>query len=853
MALDQDASTLEALREALAAANQRADQAEQALEALYSGAADAIIIPGQGSPQVFIREGADRSYREILDLMAQGVAVCDLEGRILRANQALLDLLGEPNDRLVGRRLTQFLSIDSDTDLDALIAASRDGTDQAEQGHLRLNWSEGQPLLVHLCASRLTVDDLDVIVVTITDMSHQQRDEELLASERLARSIIDQAVDAIIVCDPAGLVLRASREAHRLCGGNPLRRRFDEAFPLQQATPGDVGIAHPEEAGLVDGLPLSIAEMLGDEPIRNLEVTLRCGETPAVLLLNSGPIRDEFGRRLASIVTLTDVTPLKQAEARLLEADRRKDEFLAMLAHELRNPLAAMAYGVALLHNGSRRAPSDEDDVLPILERQVAHMRWLVDDLLDVARVERGRIVLRSRSIDLAQVAEQAVRVVQPNISELQHRLECAIHPRPLWVLADPIRLEQVLVNLLTNAAKYTPSGGQIAVRGGLDPDHPGQVRIDVIDNGVGLDAEMRERVFDLFAQADRSLDRQQGGLGIGLTLVRRLVELHQGTVEVASEGPGQGSTFTVRLPAAEAPEPVDATSLPTDANQDQRRHVLLVEDNRDMARALQRLLEDQGHRVDTAYDGPSGLESAERLEPEVVVLDIGLPGLDGFELARRLRKLPALAETRLIALSGYGERKDRERAIAAGIDHHLTKPIDVADLDRLIRVAPSSPSGSAVEPSSITHPSSLLPGPDRSPSSPSPVASHGGNGTPSYRILLIEDQRALAVVAKRVLERLGHVVELAADGPTALDLARRLRPDLVLCDLHLDGPMDGYEIARSFRSDPAMAETPLIAVTARDGDTIRRRSLDSGFDLHLVKPVDYTEVHQYVIEARRH
>ncbi|MEW4568175.1 response regulator [Tautonia sp. JC769] len=852
MALDPDSSTLEALRSALEAANQRADQAEQALEALYSGAADAIIVPGGGAPQVFIRDGADRSYREILELMAQGVAVCDLEGRILRANQALLDLLGESTDRLLGQFLTDFLAIDSVTELEALMAAARNGTDQAEQGNLRLNRRDREPLPVHLGASRLAVDDLDVIVVTLTDMSRQQRDEELLASERLARSIIDQAVDAIIVCDPAGLVLRASREAHRLCGGNPLRQRFDEAFPLHQAAPGDVGWPHPEEAAAAIGLPLSIDEMLGDVPIRNLEVTLRCGDSPSVLLLNSGPIRDEVGRRLASIVTLTDVTPLKLAEARLLEADRRKDEFLAMLAHELRNPLAAMAYGVALLHSGARQAPRDDDDVLPILERQVAHMRWLVDDLLDVARVERGRIVLRSRPIDLAEVAEQAVRVVQPSISELQHRLELTVSHRPLWVLADPIRLEQVLVNLLTNAAKYTPTGGRIALDAAPDPDQPGQVRIRVIDNGVGLDAEMRDRVFDLFAQADRSLDRQQGGLGIGLTLVRRLVELHHGSVEVASEGPGRGSTFTVRLPLADAPEPADPAPLPSDADQDQRRHVLLVEDNRDMARALQRLLEEQGHRVDTAYDGPSGLESAERLEPEVVVLDIGLPGLDGFELARRLRKLPSLAETRLIALSGYGERRDRDRAIAAGIDHHLTKPIDVADLDRLIRIAPASrPNGqgaSQTGPSRVPPPSrpaedsTALPAEDSTQRGPAP----------SYRILLIEDQRALAVVAKRVLERTGHVVELAADGPTALELARSTRPDLVLCDLHLDGPMDGHEIARTLRADPSLADTPLIAVTARDGDAVRQRSLASGFDLHLVKPVDYTEVHRYLAEARR-
>ncbi|QDV34345.1 Sensor histidine kinase TodS [Tautonia plasticadhaerens] len=827
MDADDRNPTVDSLRQALSAATRRADQAEQALEAIYAGEADAILVPAGSGPQVFIREGADRPYRAIVELMAQGVAVCDAEGRVLRSNDALADLLGLPADRVIGRPVAALFDPDSIGHLEALVASARSGSERRDSVLLRLLGPDGATLPAAVGVGTLELDGLDAFLVTVTDLSHQKRDEELLASERLARSIIEQAVDAIVVCDPEGRVLRASREAHRLCGGNPLLRPFVEAFPLRQTGSG------PEGSGVSpDAPPLPPAEVFGEEPVRNREVALACGDRRDVLLLNSGPIRDEVGRRLAYVVTMTDVTPQKRAQARLVEADRRKDEFLAMLAHELRNPLAAIAYGVALLRGGGGGAPDDE--VAAILERQVAHMRWMVDDLLDVARVERGRIALRPDTVDLGELADQATRAVRPSAEAKGHALALDRLPGPIWVKADATRLEQVIVNLLTNAVKYTPPGGRIRLAIGPDPGAEGRLLISVQDNGLGLTPEMRERVFDLFSQAERSLDRKEGGLGIGLTLVRRLVELHGGKVEVASDGPGLGSTFRVRLPAAEPPDPAERPEEPEDdrAAIGPARHVLLIDDNRDMGTALARLLRAEGHRVDLAHDGPSGLERAEQLRPEVLVVDLGLPGMDGYELARRLRRAPWMADRRLISLSGYGGVEDRKRSITSGFDRHVTKPVDLRRLDRYIRGACDASAGGEA---------GGVGGPD--PAEP---------GRSTYRILLVEDQQSLAEVARRVLQRIGHEVELAADVPSALEAARRFLPDVILCDLHLNAPMDGLEVARAVRLEPELADARLIAVTGRDGQAARDRSLASGFDLHLTKPVDFTEVDRYVEQARR-
>jgi PAS domain S-box-containing protein len=371
------------------------------------------------------------------------------------------------------------------------------------------------------------------------------------------------------------------------------------------------------------------------------------------------------------------------------EAQRRREEFLAVLAHELRGPLAPVRNAVEVLRlagpSGGQAGAARE-----MIERQVAHMTRLVDDLLDVTRVTQGKVTLKKERVEVATVVAQAVEAVRPLVDARRQTLDVALEPA-LRVEADPTRLAQVVTNLLTNASKYSPEGaGRIRVEAdgapGL-PAGPGGVTLVVSDNGMGISAEMLPRVFDLFMQADRAVQQSQGGLGVGLTLVKRLVELHGGAVEARSEGPGRGSEFVVRLPAAEVPAP--APSAPSRHAADApavRRRVLVVDDNADAADSLATLLRMKGHEVRSVHEGAAVLEAARAFAPDVVLLDIGLPGaLTGYDLAPRLRQLPGLESVLLVALTGYGQEEDRRRAADAGFDAHLVKPANFDELQALL------------------------------------------------------------------------------------------------------------------------------------------------------------------------
>ncbi len=377
--------------------------------------------------------------------------------------------------------------------------------------------------------------------------------------------------------------------------------------------------------------------------------------------------------------------------AQLQTADRRKDEFLAMLAHELRNPLAPIATGAELL----RSAPGAGEQVRrtsEIIARQVRHMTKIVDDLLDVSRVTRGLVVIERLPVDVAAVVAAAADQVRPAAQARRHALETRLPPGPLAVTGDAARLVQVVSNLLHNACKYTPDGGHIAMEAEAEG---GDVVLRVRDNGSGIAPEFLPDVFGLFVQGSRSPDRSQGGLGLGLPLVRQLVELHGGTVVAESPGLGLGTTVTVRLPRLELPvhsaapalpdAPAAPPSPPADAPAPGGLRLLVVDDNVDAAETLAALLEMDGHTVAVAYDGPSALELAEREPPEVAILDIGLPGMDGISLARRLRAMPSMHGAVLVALTGYGQQADRARSSDAGFDHHLVKPADPQAISALL------------------------------------------------------------------------------------------------------------------------------------------------------------------------
>jgi signal transduction histidine kinase len=378
---------------------------------------------------------------------------------------------------------------------------------------------------------------------------------------------------------------------------------------------------------------------------------------------------------------------LTEANARLAEDDRRKDEFLATLAHELRNPLAPIRNALGVLRLQRLGDPVVEQ-LGGMMGRQVALMVRLIDDLLDVSRITRGKIELRKELVDVARVAADAVETARPLIQERRHHLETALPAEPLRLEADPARLAQVIANLLNNAAKYTEPGGRIRLAA---ERQDGEAVVRVRDTGIGVRPEMLPKIFDLFQQADRPEGRVSEGLGIGLTLVKRLVELHGGRVSAHSAGPGQGSEFVVRLPLPAAPGLVRApSSRPTrGAAGAAGRRVLIVEDNADAADSLALLLRALGHEVRVVGDGPAALEAASSFRPDVALLDIGLPEMDGYEVARRLRRDPALGDAVLVALSGYGQEEDRRRSHAAGFDVHLVKPVDLEGLQALLADAP--------------------------------------------------------------------------------------------------------------------------------------------------------------------
>jgi signal transduction histidine kinase/DNA-binding response OmpR family regulator len=393
--------------------------------------------------------------------------------------------------------------------------------------------------------------------------------------------------------------------------------------------------------------------------------------------------RDAGGKPFRFDGTTQDITPRKRHEQEANAADRRKDEFLAMLAHELRNPLTPIHNAVDILRSigsSDRRINATAD----MIGRQVQHLVRLVDDLLDVSRVTQGKVTLRMETLDLGDVIQRGVELARALVEQRQHVLAVTLPPPgESMIRGDVTRLAQVFGNLLDNAAKYTDVRGRIAV---TVTREAGRAVIRVTDNGVGIAPDLLPRVFDLFIQSDRSLDRAQGGLGIGLSLVKSLVGLHGGRVEARSEGHGKGSEFIVELPALEsAANARVAVAAQAAAVAETSRRILVVDDSIDAMDSLRTVLEMHGHCVRCANSAEAALEVARSFRPEVAVLDIGLPGMDGFELARRLRRSPANADVVLIALTGYGQAQDRARTRAAGFHHHLTKPADLGALVEFI------------------------------------------------------------------------------------------------------------------------------------------------------------------------
>jgi two-component system CheB/CheR fusion protein len=499
--------------------------------------------------------------------------------------------------------------------------------------------------------------------------------------ERL-RTTLASIGDAVITTDTAGRVATMNAVAEALTGwtaqdaaGQPLEAVF-RIVNEETRRP----VANPAARALTEGIIVGLA---------NHTVLLAKDGTERPIDDSAAPIHCREGQVVGCVLVFRDVTKRRRLEDHLRhladdlsEADRRKDEFLATLAHELRNPLAPLRNALHIIRLSPDRAAREQ--AREMMERQLTQLVRLVDDLLDVSRITRGRLELRKERVSLAAVVNSAVETSRPLIETMGHELTVVLPPAPILVDADLTRLAQVLSNLLNNSAKYTDRGGRIrliAERRGDD------VMVSVMDNGIGIAGDQLPRLFQMFAQVEHSLERSLGGLGIGLTLVKRLVEMHGGQVEARSDGPGQGAEFIVRLPVVVEADQSTAAAHGGGSPAVPRSplRILIVDDNRDSADSLAALLRILGNDLRTAYDGEQGVEEAGRFRPDVALLDIGLPRIDGYEACRRIRAQPWGQDAALIAVTGWGQDGDRRRAQEAGFDHHLVKPVNPQELMRVL------------------------------------------------------------------------------------------------------------------------------------------------------------------------
>ncbi|WP_422927884.1 PAS domain S-box protein [Singulisphaera sp. PoT] len=543
----------------------------------------------------------------------------------------------------------------------------------------------------------------------VADITDRKRSEEATRLRAFQLQKLAEVANQINSAHDVNSVLRVvTEEARQLVGAHqaatsmvldplypqPVNVVSASARPGQDVTPPDIdGLLIYEDLERTNRpIRLTHGEIDSDPRWNTLGKLTGLGTTPngwlaAPLIGRNGrnmgliQLSDKFEGEFtaddeAILIQLSQLTAIAVENARLYEElrgnDERKDEFLAMLAHELRNPLAAISNAVKLT------AKTDEKQHLDwsrdVINRQMLHLSRLIDDLMDVSRITRGKIDLRRDVVEATSILESAAATVRTLLEERKHTLDLDLERGHLWLNVDPTRLEQVVVNLLNNAAKYSENSGHIRLRARKEGD---EVVISVKDRGVGIPPEKLPEMFELFAQGDRSLARSEGGLGIGLTVVKKLVEMHGGGIAARSEGPGQGSEFTIRLPAAQQPAPTRDDAGPSPLKPARKAKVLVVDDNVDTAKGMARLLKLIGHEVATAHSGPEAIEVARAYDPDFILLDIGLPGMSGYEVASQLRREPCCEGSVIVAVSGYGQDEDRRRSRQAGFDHHLIKPLD--------------------------------------------------------------------------------------------------------------------------------------------------------------------------------
>jgi PAS domain S-box-containing protein len=572
------------------------------------------------------------------------------------ANANALRLVGRSRENLVGRRVTELVPERSPR-------IARACTRVVSSGMLECYDAEfqGRTFTITIYPA-----GEDAVISSALDITGRIRAEAALReSEERFRELANSIDQFAWTCQPNGNVNWYNQRWYEYTGAT-----FDE-----MEREGWRHVVHPEHH---DRVMAHLRRCLAQEkvwedtfPLRDLHGNYRW------FLSRTVPVREPSGRIVRWIGTNTDVTESRQLQVALEQADRRKDEFLAMLAHELRNPLTPISNAAEALLQIVPSERMQERLLISMVRRQAGQLARLIDDLLDVARITQGRIELRTQQVLIRSCIESAVEMVEPLVRSRGQQLLMTQPIESLYVTGDRERLGQCVSNLLVNAVKYTNPGGEIRVR---HYSQAGQVVIEIVDTGVGISPELMPHIFELFVQGDRTLDRSQGGLGVGLAICKQLIEMHRGTVTANSDGIGRGATFEIRLPLSEVSTQPDKGVLSAVSS---TKRVLIVDDNQDAADSLALVLRFEGHEASVAYSAQAAIDAVQSSQPEFVLLDIGLPNMDGYEVARRIRASGACAH--IIALTGYGQLEDRQRSAAAGFAAHLVKPVDIGMLRSML------------------------------------------------------------------------------------------------------------------------------------------------------------------------
>jgi PAS domain S-box-containing protein len=633
-----------------------------------------VDIDARKRAELKVQESEDR-FTKLFNSSPLSVTVSSLDtGRLLDVSDAFVALTGYTREEALGRTTVELGLWPSAEDRDTVMRAVHEfGGIRNRIVHMRARG--GEERVGALSAERIMIDGEPHVLTQFEDITIRERAQAALRdSEQRLRLALRAASAGVWQFDTATGETSWSDEFREVYG-------YDEATaPTLESWAAHL---HPEDrermlkdlrSRLKPGTDEYRREFRILHPTRGLRWILALGQIE----------RNEQGRALSMTGISIDITRIKEVEQELREADERKNEFLAVLSHELRNPLAPLRNGIEILRL-TKGAGEVAEQARVMMARQLEQMVRLIDDLLEVSRISRGKIELKREPVDLSVALQHALEVSKPLIDSAAHELSIDISATTLPVFADTTRLAQVFGNLLNNAAKYTNPGGHIWLSASRSGE---RIRVSIRDNGIGIPPEMLPKVFEMFAQLDNSLQRTQGGLGIGLSIARRLVEMHDGTLDARSEGAGKGCEFIVELPLYSPTTSEREPAGTADARRGQQRplRVLVADDNADAATSLALVLEMKGHEVRTAQDGIEAVQVAAAFAPDVAVLDIGMPRLDGYEVCRQLRALPRGRDMLIVALTGWGQTEDKQRSQEAGFDQHLVKPADVGALEELLR-----------------------------------------------------------------------------------------------------------------------------------------------------------------------